>query len=125
MHIWSVLGTSPRKGRNGFRMVNQHGAGPRVRILLRVYITTGALPVCLVLDKLGVAQWLYIFSTVLELLSIINIQKAFKQSCTLLAYFPGNWENYHANQFISNLPIPMPNHIMANHIKSHVHSFPY
>jgi hypothetical protein len=40
-------------------------------------------------------------------------------------YFPKNWENYLANQFILNLRIPMPNHIMASHIKSHVHSFPY
>jgi hypothetical protein len=40
-------------------------------------------------------------------------------------YFLESWENYLANQFISNLLIPMPNHIMASHIKSHVHSFPY
>jgi hypothetical protein len=35
------------------------------------------------------------------------------------------WENYLANQFTSNLPILMPNHTMANHIKSHIHSFSY
>jgi hypothetical protein len=38
----------------------------------------------------------------------------------------GSWESYLANQqFISNLLIPMPNHIMESHIKSHVCSFLY
>jgi hypothetical protein len=54
-------GASPRKGWNGFQVVNQHGAGPQVHILLRIYITTGPLPVHLALDRLGLAQWLYIY----------------------------------------------------------------
>ncbi len=33
-------------------------------------------------------------------------------------YFVGSWESYLVNQFISNLLIPMPNHIMESHIKS-------